>query len=82
MMNMRLITEEGNDKDHNGDRRKKGPTSFAPMIETAIGIVDSSGGQYHVLLIIADGQVDSNNVYRNAIKWGSTRPCEDGVLSM
>ncbi|KAK1293907.1 E3 ubiquitin-protein ligase RGLG2 [Acorus calamus] len=33
-----------------------GPTSFAPMIETAIGIVDSSGGQYHVLLIIADGQ--------------------------
>jgi E3 ubiquitin-protein ligase RGLG len=36
-----------------------GPTSFAPMIETAIGIVDSSGGQYHVLLIIADGQVCS-----------------------
>ncbi|CAD6264527.1 unnamed protein product [Miscanthus lutarioriparius] len=33
------------------------PTSFAPIIETAIGIVDSSGGQYHVLLIIADGQV-------------------------
>ncbi|GJN38796.1 hypothetical protein PR202_gb27870 [Eleusine coracana subsp. coracana] len=27
------------------------------MIETAIGIVDSTGGQYHVLLIIADGQV-------------------------
>ncbi|KAG2579570.1 E3 ubiquitin-protein ligase RGLG2-like [Panicum virgatum] len=34
-----------------------GPTSFAPIIETSIGIVDSSGGQYHVLLIIADGQV-------------------------
>ncbi|XP_058112901.1 E3 ubiquitin-protein ligase RGLG2-like [Magnolia sinica] len=34
-----------------------GPTSFAPMIETAIGIVEKSGGQYHVLLIIADGQV-------------------------
>ncbi|XP_073124150.1 E3 ubiquitin-protein ligase RGLG3-like isoform X2 [Henckelia pumila] len=34
-----------------------GPTSFGPIIETAIGIVDSSGGQYHVLLIIADGQV-------------------------
>ncbi|KAG6768857.1 hypothetical protein POTOM_024469 [Populus tomentosa] len=34
-----------------------GPTSFAPIIETAIEIVDSSGGQYHVLLIIADGQV-------------------------
>lgn len=37
--------------------RLAGPTSFAPVIETAIGIVDSSGGQYHVLLIIADGQV-------------------------
>ncbi|KAM0830429.1 hypothetical protein ACQ4PT_066215 [Festuca glaucescens] len=37
--------------------RLAGPTSFAPMIETAIGIVDSSGGQYHVLLILADGQV-------------------------
>ncbi|OEL30505.1 E3 ubiquitin-protein ligase RGLG2 [Dichanthelium oligosanthes] len=37
--------------------RLAGPTSFAPMIETAVGIVDSTGGQYHVLLIIADGQV-------------------------
>ncbi|WCJ28220.1 Copine (Calcium-dependent phospholipid-binding protein) family [Euphorbia peplus] len=34
-----------------------GPTSFAPIIETAIGIVDGSAGQYHVLVIIADGQV-------------------------
>ncbi|XP_050221981.1 E3 ubiquitin-protein ligase RGLG2-like isoform X2 [Mercurialis annua] len=34
-----------------------GPTSFAPIIETAIGIADNSGGQYHVLVIIADGQV-------------------------
>ncbi|KAG0483198.1 hypothetical protein HPP92_011282 [Vanilla planifolia] len=37
--------------------RLAGPTSFAPIIETAMGIVDNSGGQYHVLLIIADGQV-------------------------
>ncbi|XP_072981171.1 E3 ubiquitin-protein ligase RGLG5-like isoform X2 [Typha angustifolia] len=37
--------------------RLAGPTSFAPIIETATGIVDNSGGQYHVLLIIADGQV-------------------------
>ncbi|GER52817.1 calcium-dependent phospholipid-binding protein [Striga asiatica] len=37
--------------------RLSGPTSFAPIIEMAIGIVDQSGGQYHVLLIIADGQV-------------------------
>ncbi|KAI4971369.1 hypothetical protein ZWY2020_002283 [Hordeum vulgare] len=40
--------------------RLSGPTSFAPIIETAIGIVDNSGGQYHVLLIIADGQVTRN----------------------
>ncbi|XP_073312895.1 E3 ubiquitin-protein ligase RGLG2-like [Primulina huaijiensis] len=40
-----------------GDIKLAGPTSFGPIIETAIGIVDGSGGQYHVLLIIADGQV-------------------------
>ncbi|MED6199777.1 hypothetical protein PIB30_079065 [Stylosanthes scabra] len=33
-----------------------GPTSFAPVIEMAMTIVEQSGGQYHVLLIIADGQ--------------------------
>ncbi|XP_059445885.1 E3 ubiquitin-protein ligase RGLG5-like [Corylus avellana] len=37
--------------------RLAGPTSFAPMIEMAITIVEQSGGQYHVLVIIADGQV-------------------------
>ncbi|KAF3438665.1 hypothetical protein FNV43_RR21429 [Rhamnella rubrinervis] len=34
-----------------------GPTSFAPIIEMAITIVEQSNGQYHVLVIIADGQV-------------------------
>ncbi|KAK9675509.1 hypothetical protein RND81_11G011400 [Saponaria officinalis] len=37
--------------------RLAGPTSFAPLIEMATTIVEQSGGQYHVLLIIADGQV-------------------------
>ncbi|KAJ9163822.1 hypothetical protein P3X46_023451 [Hevea brasiliensis] len=32
------------------------PTSFAPIVEMAITIVKQSGGQYHVLVIIADGQ--------------------------
>ncbi|KAF3790605.1 E3 ubiquitin-protein ligase [Nymphaea thermarum] len=34
-----------------------GPTSFAPVIEASIDIVEKSGGQYHVLVIVADGQV-------------------------
>lgn len=37
--------------------RLSGPTSFAPIVRVAIDIVELSGGQYHVLLIIADGQV-------------------------
>ncbi|WOL03666.1 hypothetical protein Cni_G12386 [Canna indica] len=37
--------------------RLAGPTSFAPIIEMAMTIVEKSGGQYHVLVIIADGQV-------------------------
>ncbi|CAI9757386.1 unnamed protein product [Fraxinus pennsylvanica] len=37
--------------------RLAGPTSFAPVIEMAITIVEQNSGQYHVLLIIADGQV-------------------------
>ncbi|KAK6250167.1 hypothetical protein SCA6_004172 [Theobroma cacao] len=41
--------------------RLAGPTSFAPIIEMAITIVEQSGGQYHVLLIIADGQNQEPN---------------------
>ncbi|KAL0004378.1 hypothetical protein SO802_011939 [Lithocarpus litseifolius] len=37
--------------------RLAGPTSFAPIIEMAITTVEQSSGQYHVLVIIADGQV-------------------------
>jgi len=36
-----------------------GPTSFAPLIYQAIHKVKESGGGYHILLIIADGQVTS-----------------------
>ncbi|XP_042445972.1 E3 ubiquitin-protein ligase RGLG2-like [Zingiber officinale] len=50
--------------------RLAGPTSFAPIIETAISIVDQTGGQYHVLLIIADGQVTSG-VGKNSGKLSS-----------
>ncbi|XP_002266834.1 E3 ubiquitin-protein ligase RGLG3 isoform X1 [Vitis vinifera] len=37
-----------------------GPTSFAPIIDAAIDIVEGSNGQYHVLVIIADGQVSGS----------------------
>ncbi|KAL4333722.1 hypothetical protein GQ457_07G001010 [Hibiscus cannabinus] len=33
-----------------------GPTSFAPIIEMALTVVEQSGGQYHVLVILTDGQ--------------------------
>ncbi|XP_042375988.1 E3 ubiquitin-protein ligase RGLG3-like [Zingiber officinale] len=37
-----------------------GPTSFAPIIHTSIDVVKRSNWQYHVLVIIADGQVTRN----------------------
>uniref|UniRef100_K3XED2 Uncharacterized protein n=1 Tax=Setaria italica TaxID=4555 RepID=K3XED2_SETIT len=38
-----------------------GPTSFAPLIYAAISVVENSNWQYHVLVIIADGQVTAAN---------------------
>ncbi|GKV37861.1 hypothetical protein SLEP1_g45833 [Rubroshorea leprosula] len=37
--------------------RLSGPTSYGPVIDAAVDIVENSGGQFHVLVIIADGQV-------------------------
>lgn len=34
-----------------------GPTSYGPVVDAAIDVVEKSGGQYHILVIIADGQV-------------------------
>lgn len=35
----------------------QGPTSYGPVVDAAVDIVERTGGQYHVLVIIADGQV-------------------------
>jgi E3 ubiquitin-protein ligase RGLG len=38
-------------------QKLSGPTSFAPLIHQAIRDVVASGMQYHILLLLADGQV-------------------------
>ncbi|KAG5090270.1 hypothetical protein JHK82_049048 [Glycine max] len=53
-----------------------GPTSFAPIIEMAMTIVEQSGGQYHVLLIIADGQVTRSVDTQN----GNLSPQEQNTI--
>eukprot|EP01124_Arcella_intermedia_P013682 TRINITY_DN2009_c0_g1_i1.p1 TRINITY_DN2009_c0_g1~~TRINITY_DN2009_c0_g1_i1.p1 ORF type:complete len:284 (+),score=42.44 TRINITY_DN2009_c0_g1_i1:75-926(+) len=50
-----------------------GPTSFAPLIKEAIQCV-ARGGGYHILLIIADGQVDNVKDTEQAIVEASNYP--------
>jgi len=40
-----------------------GPTSFAPLIREAIRIVQATQNQYHILVIIADGEITIDSVY-------------------
>ncbi|ETL41003.1 hypothetical protein L916_07933, partial [Phytophthora nicotianae] len=50
-----------------------GPTNFAPVIKETIRAVQKSGG-YHILVIIADGQVTNEEDTRNAIVEASNWP--------
>lgn len=44
--------------------RMSGPTTFAPLIERAINIVDSTG-QYHILIIVTDGDITESELDPN-----------------
>ena len=53
--------------------RLSGPTSFAPLVDKAIEIVERTK-QYHILVIIADGQVSSPNPTASSIVRASNYP--------
>lgn len=58
-----------------------GPTSFAPVIHEAIAAVKRDPG-YHILVIIADGQVNEFEATRQAIVEASNYPiCACALLA-
>lgn len=60
-------------KHHAATVRMSGPTSFAPAIREALRIIQTSGG-YHILVIVADGQVTDEQETTEAIVEASRYP--------
>lgn len=58
-----------------------GPTNFAPLIHKAIEVVKQQG-HYHILLIIADGQVTEEDTTINAICEASNYPLSIVVIGV
>jgi len=51
-----------------------GPTSFAPIINQSIRLVEESGHQFHILVIIADGQMEEEAPTISALVSASSVP--------
>ncbi|KAA0145631.1 hypothetical protein FNF29_07725 [Cafeteria roenbergensis] len=54
--------------------RLSGPTSYAPAIDRAVEIVRRSKGNFHVLIIVTDGQVTDEAVTQAALRRASKFP--------
>ena len=59
-----------------------GPTDFAPLIWRAIEIVRASGNNFHILLIVADGQVTAERRTIDAIIEASHYPLSIVVVGV